>query len=147
MTMLGESLAALAADLVTAVGQAAGTPAWDGLRTGVAGALGPAGVGPDAVELDLLRTDAALRAAGPAMADAERGRQEAWWRDRLSGLLAGLPEGERPAVAAEVRALLDERAAQGGGGNPGGVHITEIHHSAVQIGDGNAQWNQIGHRR
>ncbi|MFJ1754965.1 hypothetical protein [Kitasatospora sp. NPDC088134] len=98
----------------TAVVQAAGTQAWEGLRARVARLLGRGDAERERVELERLeRTADALDASGGAGAGAERVRlrQETSWQTRFEDLLEGADGADRERIAAELRALVREQGA------------------------------------
>ncbi|MFE5493610.1 hypothetical protein ACFQ7Z_27175 [Streptomyces virginiae] len=111
--MLVEALVALAASGGGAIVQAAGTDAWNGLRGGVARVLGRGEEARERGELERLdRTRAVLTAATGGEAERSRTAQAAVWQSRLEMLLEELPEAEREQVAAELRALIEQAAAE-----------------------------------
>ncbi|MFF8263147.1 hypothetical protein [Streptomyces virginiae] len=111
--MLVEALVALAAAGGGAIVQAAGTDAWNGLRGGVARVLGRGEEAREHGELERLdRTRAVLAAATGGEAERSRTAQAAVWQSRLEMLLEELPEAEREQVAAELRALIEQAAAE-----------------------------------
>ncbi|MEU3947521.1 hypothetical protein [Streptomyces sp. NPDC029526] len=100
--MLTETLIALAAAGGTAVVQAAGTEAWEGVRGGVARMFRGRAGGEDEVEPDLDRT-ALLRASD----DAEAGGQQArLWQARFAALLDDADDRSRQRTEAELRQLI-----------------------------------------
>ncbi|WP_208035228.1 hypothetical protein [Streptomyces cyanogenus] len=105
--MLSEAMVAMAAAGGSAVVQAAGTDAWEGLRARVARLLGRgAAQGEQDALARLDRTRTALESAGDDdMADA-RTRQQAAWQTRFQDLLEGLHEAERQAAVAELEAVV-----------------------------------------
>ncbi|MEU3448097.1 hypothetical protein AB0H29_12865 [Streptomyces thermolilacinus] len=146
--MLGESLTVVAAALGTAVVQAAGTQAWDGLRGGVARVLGRGRPERETVELEWLdRTAAALHAAEPEQAEVERARQEAVWGTRLATLLESLPEDERRALIGALEGVLGQyRPPAEEGGTGGGVRGNVFHGPAFVQGHGGTQNVTFGPR-
>ncbi|WSJ72330.1 hypothetical protein OG294_39685 (plasmid) [Kitasatospora sp. NBC_01302] len=113
--MLEDALVALATAGGTAVVQAAGTQAWEGLRARVARLLGRGDGERELVELERLdRTAGALQATESSQAERVRLRQEASWQTRFESLLEDLAGVERERVAGELRALVQEQAASGG---------------------------------
>ncbi|MEU7568252.1 hypothetical protein [Streptomyces fradiae] len=136
--MLGESLTVVAAALGTAVVQAAGTQAWEGMRGGIARVLGRGRPERESVELEWLdRTAGALEAAGPAHAESERIRQETVWGTRLATLLEGLPERERQGLVDALETVLREnRPSSGEGGAGGVVHGNTFYGTAFVQGSG-----------
>ncbi|MFD7026448.1 hypothetical protein ACFWAR_00190 [Streptomyces sp. NPDC059917] len=113
--MLEEGLVALATAGGTAVVQAAGTQAWDGLRVRVARLLGRGDAERERAELERLdRTAGALEAQGSAEAERARLRQESSWQTRFESLLEDAPDAERERIAAELRSLVQEQATPGG---------------------------------
>jgi hypothetical protein len=113
--MLEEALTVLAATGGAAVVQAAGTDMWTGLRQAVAAWFGRGDEQRQRVELERLdRTAEELQSAQVADAERVRIRQEAAWQARIEGLLEGLGDSERARAAEELRALLQQRAPEGG---------------------------------
>jgi hypothetical protein len=140
--MLTEALTALAAAGGTAVVQAAGTEVWVGCRQRVARLFGRGDTHRERVELERLdQTAAALAAAGSDGAERTRSDQEAMWQSRFEALLLDLDEVERERAAAEVRALVAERADAGG---TSVSHNTYYGPTASQTGDHNQQTNTFG---
>lgn len=112
--MLEETLVMLATAGGTAVVQAAGTQAWDGLRTRVARLLGRGNDVRERAELERLdRTASTLQVADSSEVEQVRLRQEASWQTRFEGLLEELDGVDREQVAAELRALVQEQAGAG----------------------------------
>ena len=118
--MVAEALAALAAAGGGAIVQAAGSEAWEGLRTRVAQLLGREPQSQQAVLERLDRTRTALeQAAGNTTTDTRTGtleqtvaRQETVWQTRIEDFLDGLGDTERREATAQLQALLDWAAAQ-----------------------------------
>ncbi|MFK4100855.1 hypothetical protein ACI2L1_12425 [Streptomyces sp. NPDC019531] len=109
--MLPEALTALAAAGGAAVVQAAGTDAWEGLRSQLAQWLGRGDAERERGELDRLDGSAAdLADAEPGIAEQIRSRQEAVWQTRIESMLEDLGNEQRARAAAELRQLLDEAA-------------------------------------
>ncbi|WP_432058280.1 hypothetical protein [Streptomyces sp. bgisy022] len=100
--MLTESLIALAAAGGTAVVQAAGTEAWEGVRSGVVRMFRGRPDGEDDVEPDLERT-ALLRASDDA---EESNRQVSLWEARFTSLLDDADDQVRQQAEAELRRLV-----------------------------------------
>ncbi|MFJ2194087.1 hypothetical protein ACIOJE_40135 [Kitasatospora sp. NPDC087861] len=112
--MLEEVLVTLATAGGTAVVQAAGTQAWDGLRARVARLLSRGDGERERVELERLdSTASALQASASAGAEQVRLRQEVAWQTRFESLLEGVAGAEREHAAAELRALVQEHTASG----------------------------------
>jgi hypothetical protein len=117
--MLAETLTVLAAAGGTAVVQAAGGDAWEGLRDRLARWFGRGDAARERGELERLdRSAADLAAAAGAGADEQvRARQEAVWQTRIETLLEDLSDEEqRTQAAAELRQLLEEAAPASSGG-------------------------------
>jgi hypothetical protein len=118
--MLSEAMAALAAAGGTAVVQAAGTDAWQGLRDRVARLLGRGDAERRQAQLERLDRTAVLLAADADGADELAcARQEAAWQERFEMLLESLGEDEREAAGAELREIIDESPVPV---ETGGVH-------------------------
>ncbi|MFD7631332.1 hypothetical protein ACFV7Q_35855 [Streptomyces sp. NPDC059851] len=151
--MLDEATVALAAAVGSGVVQAAGTDAWLAFRSRLARLLGRGDRRQETVQSERLdRTAAELAAAGQegdgpeGRGSEERSRHGAAWRTRTEDLLEQLGPDERAAVAAELRALLDEVAQvvrPVGGGVARNVFFGP---AAVQSGDGNVQVNRFDSR-
>lgn len=111
--MLAEALLAVAAAGGTAVVQAAGTQAWEGLRNGLAQLLGRGETERERAEIERLDQTVVELAAAEESGEAERVRayQEAVWQTRLETLLEELPVREREAVSAELQTVIDQAAA------------------------------------
>ncbi|MCX4657261.1 DUF1552 domain-containing protein [Streptomyces microflavus] len=111
--MLVEGLIAVAAAGGSAVVQAAGTDAWNGIRDGFARLFGRGEPGREQAELERLdQTRSALEAAGDGE-DAQRVQiaQVARWQTRLETLLEELPAAEQQLVVAELQALVAQAEA------------------------------------
>ncbi|WP_432188825.1 hypothetical protein [Streptomyces sp. Tue6028] len=116
--MLVEALLALAAAGGGAIAQAAGTDAWNGVRSGIARALGRGEEAREQGELERLdRTQAVLNAATESEMQRVRAAQAAVWQGRLEMLLEELPDVQRQQVAAELQAVI-EQAHSAGAGQP-----------------------------
>lgn len=139
--MLAEALAAAGG---AAVVQAAGTDAWDGLRSRVARWCGRGDGEREHRELERLdRSAAELVAADGGEVTQVRARQEAGWQARIETVLESLHEDERAHAAEDLRALLEEAAPEAASG--GGVHHNTFHGpTAFQVGDNNRQNNRFG---
>ncbi|MER5359746.1 hypothetical protein [Streptomyces sp. NPDC002785] len=115
--MLPEALTALAAAGGTTVVQAAGSDAWEGLRSRLARWFGRGDTARERGELERLdRSAAELAAAGTAGTDAAeraRTRQETAWATRIEALLEDIGDEQRDRVAAELQQLLEEAAPAG----------------------------------
>ncbi|MGW6709202.1 hypothetical protein ACWGDE_30540 [Streptomyces sp. NPDC054956] len=149
--MLPEALLALAAAGGTAVVQAAGTQAWEGLRGQVASWFGRGDT--ERVTGELVRLDRSASELAGAAGTREAGqlerariRQEAMWQARFESLLEGLPEDLRERAAEELRALLDAHAAPGVSAGAAGlavggdVHVRADHGSiAAAVINGGVQ--------
>ncbi|WP_331746054.1 hypothetical protein [Streptomyces virginiae] len=144
--MLEAALLALAAAGGTAVVQAAGTDAWNGLRSRVARLLGRGDPALEQAALERLdQTATILRELEPAEADRVRIRQEASWQTRFEGLLESVgDEEERARLTQGLRALIDEQTAHSGDGG-GSVSGNTFHGpTALQVGNSNRQDNRFG---
>ncbi|MFC1434118.1 hypothetical protein ACEZDB_26055 [Streptacidiphilus sp. N1-3] len=114
--MLVEALLALAAAGGGAIVQAAGTDAWNGVRSGIARMLGRGEEAREQGELERLdRTWAVLDAATEGEAEPVRAAQAAVWQNRLEILLEEMPEVQRQQVAAELQALIEQVSAANSG--------------------------------
>ncbi|WP_435599446.1 hypothetical protein [Streptomyces anulatus] len=113
--MLVEGLVAVAAAGGTAVVQAAGTDAWNGVRGGLARLFGRGEPGREQAELERLdRTRSVIEAAGDgAEAQQVQIAQVARWQTRIEALLEELPVAEQQLVVAELRALVAQAEAAG----------------------------------
>jgi hypothetical protein len=143
--MLAEAMTALATAGGTAVVQAAGTDAWEGLRDRLARWFGRGDTERERGELERLDRGAAeLEAAGPGDAERLRVRQEVAWTTRIETLLEALDEQRRAEAAAELRQLLEQAAPQPAGG--GGLVSGNVFNgpTAVQAGDHNRQDVRFG---
>ncbi|MFI5963588.1 hypothetical protein ACIA8J_15570 [Streptomyces asoensis] len=102
----------LAAAGGSAVVQAAGTDAWEGLRSRLARWFGRGDAAREQGELERLERSAAeLEAADPGTVDRVRTRQEAVWTTRIETLLEDLTDDDQRSHAAELlRQLLAEAA-------------------------------------
>ncbi|MFD9161635.1 hypothetical protein ACFVZ8_06415 [Streptomyces sp. NPDC059558] len=150
--MLDEAMVALAASVGSGVVQAAGTDAWQAVRSRLARLLGRGDRQQEGAQLERLnRTAAELTAAGPEGDAPEGGGEERTrhieaWRTRTEDLLDELAPDERVAAAAELRALLAEvaRAARPAAGMSG--QNVFLGPAAFQSGDGNVQVNRFDSR-
>ncbi len=142
--MLEAALAALAAAGGTAVVQAAGTDAWNGLRSRVARLMGRGDPTREYVELERLdQTATDLQAREPAEAQRMRIRQEASWQARFEALLESVSAEERARLADGLRDLVAEQSTHAGGG--GAVTGNTFHGpTAIQTGNANRQDNHFG---
>ncbi|MGA4960477.1 hypothetical protein [Streptomyces lavendulocolor] len=111
--MLAEAMTVLAAAGGSAVVQAAGTDAWEGLRSRLAQWLGRGDTARERGELERLERSAAeLEAADISAAERVRTRQEAVWTTRIETLLEDLDDDDQRARAADqLRQLLKEPAS------------------------------------
>ncbi|MER7679710.1 hypothetical protein [Streptomyces sp. NPDC096934] len=110
--MLVEALLALAAAGGGAIVQAAGTDAWNGVRSGIARVLGRGEEARERGELERLDwTQAALVAANEGEFERIQTAQAAVWQNRLEMLLEELPEVQRQQVAAEIQAVIEQASA------------------------------------
>jgi hypothetical protein len=106
---------------------------WSVTKAGFVRLLGRGDRGREAVvEQQLERTHSAVQEAGPD-GDRVRGQQEALWAGRLEELLI-----ERPAVAAELRSLVEQIGAVAGTRSAGHV----VQHATAS---GDAQQAVLGH--
>ncbi|MEV7447035.1 hypothetical protein AB0O22_38830 [Streptomyces sp. NPDC091204] len=146
--MLDAALVALAESGGSAVVQAAGTDAWNGLRSGVARLLGRGDEGREQAELARLdQTATALLELElePAAAERVQLRQEASWQARFEALLESVGDEERVRLAEGLRALVAEQPARAGG-DGGAVFFSNTFHgaTALQVGNSNRQDNRFG---
>ncbi|MFB7374095.1 hypothetical protein ACFC0D_30065 [Streptomyces sp. NPDC056222] len=127
--MLVETLVALAAAGGTAVVQAAGTDAWNGLQRAVARWFGRGDTQREQAERDRLdQTAAALQATDPAELQQARIRQQASWQTRIEAMLESLDEADRSQAADQLRALLTDHTRQGGvTGGQAAAHNVSVH--------------------
>ncbi|MFD0267491.1 hypothetical protein ACFVGY_12965 [Streptomyces sp. NPDC127106] len=123
--MLAETVAAMAAAGGSTVVQAAGTDAWDGVRSRLALMFGRGNAHRERAELEHLdATAAALAVSGrpedEAKAEAEaaaaRAQQELIWQTRFAGLLECVGDAERDALAEQLRELVAEHTAAAAAG-------------------------------
>ncbi|MEU1036616.1 hypothetical protein ABZ402_50130 [Streptomyces mirabilis] len=145
--MLGEAMTALAATGGSAVVQAAGTDAWEELRSRLARWFGRGDAARERSELERLdRSAAELEAAGTDAADQVRTRQGAVWQARIETLLEDLDEQQLTEAAAELQRLLGQAAPQPPG--VGGLVSGNRFHgpTAVQAGNHNHQDVRFGTR-
>ncbi|MFD3622619.1 hypothetical protein ACFWWT_47355 [Streptomyces sp. NPDC058676] len=143
--MLAEAMTVLAAAGGSAVVQAAGTDAWEGLRSRLAQWFGRGDVARERGELERLERSAAeLEAAETGAADRVRTRQEEAWAARIESLLEDLDDDEQRAQAADqLRQLLEEAApAAGEAGLVSGNTFNGP--TAVQAGNHNRQDVRFG---
>ena len=114
--MLVEALLALAAAGGGAIVQAAGTDAWNGVRSAIARMLGRGEEAREQEELARLdRTQAVLDAATEGQLERVQAAQAAVWQNRLEILLEELPEVQRQQVAAELQVVIEQASADGKG--------------------------------
>ncbi|MEV5909865.1 hypothetical protein AB0M00_13250 [Streptomyces chartreusis] len=110
--MLVEALLALAAAGGGAIVQAAGTDAWNGVRSGIARVLGRGEEAREQTELERLdRTRAVLDAATEGEFERVQAAQAAVWQNRLEMLLEALPEVQQQQAAAELQAVIERVSA------------------------------------
>ncbi|MGA5226207.1 hypothetical protein [Streptomyces koyangensis] len=111
--MLVEGLVAVAAAGGGAVVQAAGTDAWNGIRSGFARIFSRGEAGREQAELERLDQTRAVLVAAQEGDEAQRVEiaQVARWQTRLETLLEELPEAEQQQVVAELRALVAQAEA------------------------------------
>ncbi|MFJ6940313.1 hypothetical protein [Streptomyces sp. NPDC101132] len=144
--MLPEALTALAAAGGAAVVQAAGSDAWEGLRSRLARWFGRGDESRERGELERLdRSAAALAATDAGTAEQVRTRQEAVWQTRIEAVLEDMGDDEQRARAAtELEQLLKEAASASSGG-VGLVSGNTFHgHTAFQAGNHNRQDVRFG---
>lgn len=115
--MLDQALIALASAAGTAVAQAAGTDAWQGVRERVARVFGRDGTRPTAQTTALERLDRTEAELEPSGADTREPVRlvAASWQTRFRDLLEDLDGSER-AHAADLLRELVAHAQQAGGG-------------------------------
>jgi hypothetical protein len=144
--MLAEAMTVLAAAGGSAVVQAAGTDAWEGLRSRLAQWFGRGDAARERGELERLEHSAAeLEAADTGAADRVRTRQEAAWATRIEGLLEDLDDDEQRAQAAgQLRQLLEEAAPAPSGGSGLVSGNTFTGPTAFQAGNHNRQDVRFG---
>ncbi|MFF5483631.1 hypothetical protein ACFY5C_41140 [Streptomyces sp. NPDC012935] len=143
--MLAEAMTVLAAAGGSAVVQAAGTDAWEGLRSRLARWFGRGDTAREHSELERLDHSAAeLEAADTTVADQVRTRQETAWTTRIETLLEQLDEQQRAAATAELQQLLKQAAPQLSTG--GGLVLGNTFNgpTAVQAGNHNRQDVRFG---
>ncbi|MEU9668430.1 hypothetical protein AB0E25_23040 [Streptomyces bobili] len=110
--MLVEALLALTAAGGGAIVQAAGTDAWNSVRSGIARVLGRGEEAREQAELARLdRTQAVLDAATEGEVERVQAAQVAVWQNRLEILLEELPEAKQQQVAAELQAVIEQASA------------------------------------
>ncbi|WP_331725080.1 hypothetical protein OG783_33760 (plasmid) [Streptomyces jietaisiensis] len=144
--MLAEAMTALAAAGGSAVVQAAGTDAWEGLRSRLARWFGRGDAARQRGELERLERSAAeLEAADPGAADRVRTRQEAVWTTRIESLLEDLGDDEQRVQAADQLRHLLEEAAPAPAGEAGLVSGNTFNGpTAFQAGNHNRQDVRFG---
>lgn len=144
--MLAEAMTVLAAAGGSAVVQAAGTDAWEGLRSRLAQWFGRGDVARERGELERLEDSAAeLEAADTGVADRVRTRQEAVWATRIETLLEDLDDDEQRAQAADQLRQLLEEAAAAPAGEAGQVSGNTFNGpTAFQVGNHNRQDVRFG---
>jgi len=114
--MLVEALLAVAAAGGGAIVRAAGTDAWNGVRSGMARVLSRGEQAREQGELERLdRTQAVLDAATGSEIEQVQAAQAAVWQSRLEMLLEELPEAQRQQVVAELQAVIEQASATGEG--------------------------------
>ncbi|NXY98588.1 hypothetical protein HYE82_30255 [Streptomyces sp. BR123] len=145
--MLAEALTALAAAGGAAVVQAAGTDAWEGLRSRLARWFGRGNAERERGELERLEHSAAeIVAADAGTADRVRARQEVVWQTRIETLLEGLDDEQRTKAAGLLQELL-EQATPPSAGEAGGVSGNTFKGpTAFQVGNNNRQDVRFGPR-
>lgn len=112
--MLAEALMAVATAGGTAVVQAAGSDAWEGLRGRLARWFGRGDAERERGELERLdHTAADLATTDTGTAEQVRARHQAVWQTRIEALLEGLDDDEQRAQAAtRLQQLLEETVPQ-----------------------------------
>jgi hypothetical protein len=109
--VLEEAFVALAASGSTALVQAAGTDAWEGIRNRMAKLFGRHDQQRERAELERLNYTAAILQQAPVGEIEElRIRQEASWQTRIEDLLESLDADEREQVSVELRSIIDDGA-------------------------------------
>ena len=143
--MLPEALTALAAAGGTAVVQAAGSDAWEDLRSRLARWFGGGDAQRERDELELLDRSAAELTTDTATPEQVRARQEAVWQTRIEALLERLDDDEqRDRAATDLQQLLENAMPQSSGGI-GLVSGNTFHGPApFQAGNHNRQDNRFG---
>ncbi|MEU2389617.1 hypothetical protein [Streptomyces sp. NPDC007369] len=146
--MLAEALTALAAAGGAGVVQAAGTDAWEGLRSRLARWFGRGDAERERDELQRLEHSAAeVVAADSGTADRVRARLEVVWQTRIETLLEGLDDEQRAEAAALLQELLDQAAVPPPSGEAGGVSGNTFKGpTAFQVGNHNRQDVRFGPR-
>ncbi|WP_329624741.1 hypothetical protein OG357_33915 [Streptomyces sp. NBC_01255] len=146
--MLGEALTALAAAGGTAVVQAAGTSAWQGLQQALAGWFGQGDQERERALLERLDdTSVVLAAASDAELERTTIGQQAVWQARFETVLEQLRESEREQSAEALRVLLNTHtgwgasAGDGGAAVSGRVDIRADHGSAAALRMGDVTIN------
>ncbi|MFJ9901003.1 hypothetical protein ACIQPR_47610 [Streptomyces sp. NPDC091280] len=144
--MLAEAMTVLAAAGGSAVVQAAGTDAWEGLRSRLARWFGRGDAARERGELERLERSAAeLEAADSGSVERVRTRQEAVWATRIESLLEDLDDDEQRAQAADqLRQLLEEAAPSSAGGSGLVAGNTFNGPTAFQAGSNNRQDVRFG---
>ncbi|WP_327713283.1 hypothetical protein OG912_38885 (plasmid) [Streptomyces sp. NBC_00464] len=105
-------MTALAAAGGTAVVQAVGTDAWNGLRGQVARWFGRGDTERERREVERLDSSAAeLAAADDSTVELVRERHETVWRTRIETLLGNLGDEQRAHAADQLRELLEQAGA------------------------------------
>ncbi|MER5710438.1 hypothetical protein [Streptomyces sp. NPDC002122] len=146
--MLGEALTALAAAGGTAVVQAAGTSAWQGLQQALAGWFGQGDQERERAVLERLDgTSVDLASASDAELERTTIWQQATWQARFEAVLEELRESEREQSAEALRVLLNTymgwgaSAGHGGAAVSGRVDIRADHGSAAALRMGDVTIN------
>ncbi|WP_256103559.1 hypothetical protein [Streptomyces sp. ODS05-4] len=106
--MLTDELLTLAAAAGAAVATAAGTDAWEGLRTRLGGWLGRGDAGSEQEALAELDTTAAELLGRGTPTGAELERYGEAWRDRVAATLERLDGPERAEAADELARLVGQ---------------------------------------
>ncbi|QEV49479.1 hypothetical protein CP980_34535 [Streptomyces vinaceus] len=141
--MLVESLMALALSGGTAVVQAAGTDAWNGLRRRVADVF--AHGEPARADAELERLDHTAEVLSSANdTGSERLRQEGVWQNRFETLLEGLDAPGREQVAEQLQEMLSFVAASTGDVAMGTGHATAREGSSAVTGVKRGGGSQTG---
>ncbi|QXE38073.1 hypothetical protein KQY30_31425 [Streptomyces sp. GMY02] len=113
--MLEQALISLATAGGTALVQAAGTDAWNGLRQAVARWFARGDGERERAELERLdQTAAALQVADPGEQERARSFQLGSWQARIEAVLENLTDAERGEAAEHLRGLFAQHAPQGG---------------------------------
>ncbi|MDX3130805.1 hypothetical protein PV367_13620 [Streptomyces europaeiscabiei] len=162
--MLVESLTALALSCGTAVVQAAGTDAWNGLRTRVGDLFAHGEAARTDAELARLDHTAEVLSSANGR-DSKRLREEGMWQGRFEALLESLDTPGQNRAAEQLREMLSFVAASTGDtamrtgkatASEGGSAVTGIKRgrgsqtgpaAAVETGDADAPGSRLQRRQ